>query len=222
MSDTILVPVSARDQRLIADRIFVLRDWYNSHPQVRPCAFHGEPSDLATLTFISYELGTDLWSWDHGQTLSYAWGNVFVRRLSFQWVQSVNDGSMPSLALYNAEVPLTIFPWSRLSETLAGEESSHSAPEELFLAILCELHLRNAVPTGWHPVLDALSGHNRSIPDEVVRQIRKLIANEQNWFRLLGLFPYEWNVDVSWDMVSAILSNMIDASDTRRKGSLRR
>ena len=221
MSATTLVPVSAQEQRLIGDRISVLRDWYNAHPHVRPCDFHGEPSDLSTLTFISYELGTDLWNWDHGQTLSCVWGNVFVQRFAFQWVQSANVGSIQSLALYNAEVPLTIFPWSRLSETLAGEESSHSAPEDLFLAILCELHLRNAVPTGWHPVLDALCGHNRTIPDEVVRQIRKLIASEQNWFRLLGLFPYEWNVDVSGDTVSAILSNMIDASYTRRKGSLR-
>lgn len=216
MSVTTLLPISAEELQRIADRISVLRDWYNAHPHVRPCAFHGEPSDLSTLTFISYELGTDLWSWDRGQTLSYAWGNVFVRRFSFQWVRSANDGSLQSLALYNAEVPLTIFPWSRLSEILAGEESSHSAAEDLFLAILCEQHSRNAVPTGWHPVLDALSGHNTTIPDDVLRQLRTLIANEQNWFQLLGLFPYDWNIGVSWDTVSTYLSSMIDASDTRR------
>ncbi|MFO1003907.1 MAG: hypothetical protein U0936_26555 [Planctomycetaceae bacterium] len=91
----------------------------------------------------------------------------------------------------------------------------------MFLAILCEQRSKNAVPTGWHPVLDALSGHNGTIPDDVLRQLRTLIANEQNWFRLLGLLPYEWNIGVSWDTVSKYLSSMIDASDTRRKGSLR-
>lgn len=216
MTEHSLAPISAEEIQSIDDRIAVLRQWYNEHPQVTPCEFNGHPSDLSTLTFISYEL-EDVWEWDAGETLSCTFGNVFVQRFDFQWVREGKDLSPRHLAVRNPLLPHTIFPWQRLNEDFACFGYSHSAAENLLVSILSDLHSRNAIPRGWHPVLDALSGDTRDIPEEIMGQIRTLTARESNWFRLLGLFPYEWNRTVSWKTVSQYLSTMLDSAKANRR-----
>lgn len=211
-----LASISAEELQSIADRITVLRQWYNGHPHVTPCEFNGDPCDLSTLTFISYELDR-LWEWDAGETLSCTLGNVFVQRFAFQWVQEVEDPSLRRLAVHNPQLAYTIFPWQRLNENFASFGYSHSAAEDILVSILSDLHSRNAIPRGWHPVLDALNGDPGDIPKDIIGQIRTLRSREPNWFRLLGLFPYEWNKTVSWETVSLYLSAMLNSEKTNRR-----
>ena len=212
-----LIRLSSCELQTIADRISVLRDWYNGHPNVTPCLFNGDPTDLSTLTFISYELGEDLWDWDGGQTLSFAWGNVFVQRFGFQWVRLTEGNSPGEFAVQNSDLPSIVFPRPRLYELIAGRQYPHSAAEELFVMILSDLHSRDAVPHGWHPVVDALEGRSDDIPEEIVRMLQLLSKRDPNWFELLGLFPYEWKHGVAWDTVSTYLSIMINSADKHRR-----
>ncbi len=212
MTQLPIIRVSARELQSISDRITVLRDWYNGHQNVVPCRFDGDPSDLSTLTFISYELGVDLWEWDLGETLCFSWGNVLVKRFSFEWGRLAGDSSPRLLALHNATLPYTIFPWPRLYELIDCRKRPDTAAEDLLVTFLSELYFQNAIPSGWHPALDALERRSYDIPENIIGQLQKLSACEPNWLRRLGLFPYKWNNEVSWETVSSCLSAMISNS----------
>lgn len=216
MTELPFILISGRELQSIADRISALREWYNGHPAVSPCQFSGDPADLSTLTFISYELD-DLWVWDVGETLSFVFGNVLVQRFAFQWVRLAEDSSPRQFAVQNLDVPYVVFPWPRLYELIASRLYSHSAAEDLLMMILSELHSRGTVPPGWHPVLDALERRCYDIPEDIVSLIQKLETREPNWFELLGLFPYEWNKGVSWEEVSTYLSLMINSRGKHRQ-----
>ncbi|MFO1044318.1 MAG: hypothetical protein U0941_21240 [Planctomycetaceae bacterium] len=215
MTEFDLTPISPQELRYIDERVSTLRNWYNNHSNVKRCEFAGDPSDLMTLTFISYELDI-VWDWDAGETVACVWGNVLVQRFDFQWVRLKESKSARTFAVYNAMFPETICPWSRMNELITNGQYSHSVAEQLLVSFLAELHAKNAIPDGWHPVLDAIKKADPVFPKSIAAQIQTLIAKEPEWFRLLGLSPYEWNKSMTWETVALHLSLLIDAGRNRR------
>lgn len=211
-----LMSISDREQQLIDDRIAHLRQWYSSYLQVPPCLFSGDPCDLSTLTFISYEL-EDLWDWDAGETVSCVWGQVLVKRFGFQWAK-VGEGFSPfQLVVHNVSLPYIVFPWSRLFELISNGGSQHTTAEDFLVMTLADLHSREMVPEGWHPVIDALQRSRYDIPEEIVAQVQKLVKRDKNWLKNLGLFPYQWNKDVPWEVVSLYLTSLIENHGTHHR-----
>lgn len=216
MTELQLTSLTAEELQVVADRITTLRKWYNNHSQVPPCQFDGRPQDLSTLTFISYELD-DVWSWDEGETLSFAWGNVLAQRFGFEWVRFEADPSPRHFAVRNLDVPYLVFPWFRLYEVFAVAGRAHSAAEDLLVTILAELHSRNRMPAGWHPLVDVLEHRHSKIPEEIVDLVAKLARRESDWVRLLGLSPYDWPPGDDWTMAKLVLTSLIDAGAERRR-----
>ena len=216
MREVQLIPISESERLHIADRIAALLEWYDGHSEPPPCRFEGDPHDLSTLSFISYEL-EDLWDWDAGETVSFVLGNVLVRRFSFQWVRLEGELSPRLFAVRNLDVPCIVFPWTRLYEAITSAGNPRSAAEDVLVTILSNLNSTNAIPEGWHPALDALKRSGHDLPQDVVRLIQTLSEREPNWIRVLGLFPYEWNKNISWDEVQSALKSMIDLCGKRGK-----
>ena len=215
MSELTFIEIEPEELRAISDRVAVLRDWYNAHPGVVPCQFLGDPCDLLTLGFISYELGESVWDWDHGETLSAVWGGVLVNRFGFHWAR-LADGPFPGmLAVHNPTLPYTIFSWPRLLEQVSNGGNLHTAAADLLMMVFSDLHARHSIPPGWHPALDALERRSHVIPENIVELLQRLSQREPNWLTLLGLSPFEWNNSVSWENVSFSLSMMIPSRKAR-------
>ncbi len=217
MTEASLTPLMADELQSIAGRIAALRQWHNNHPQVLACQFDGRPQDLSILTFISYELGDDVWSWDEGETLSFVWGNVLVQQFGFQWVRIETDPSPRLFAVRNLDVPYLVFPWIRLYELFASDGPVHSAAENLLVTILADLHSRSRMPAGWHPLIDALEHRHSRIPAEIIDLVAKLARREPDWVRLLGLSPYDWPGGDDWTNAKWLLTSLIDAGPLRRR-----
>lgn len=215
MTELQLTSLTADERQVVADRITTLRKWYNNHSQVPACQFDGRPQDLSTLAFISYELGDDVWNWDQGETLSFAWGNVLVQRFGFEWVRFDADPSPRHFAVRNLDVLYLVFPWIRLYEVFANVGRAHSAAEDLLVSILSELQSRNRMPTGWHPLVDALEHRSFKIPKEIVDLVAKLARREPDWVRVLGLSPYHWPSGDDWTIAKLELTSLIDTRATR-------
>jgi len=215
MTELQLISLTEDELQVVADRIATLHQWYNNHSQAPACQFDGRPQDLSTLTFISYELGDDVWNWDEGETLSFAWGNVLVRRFGFEWVRFEADPSPRHFAVRNVNVPYLVFPWIRLYELFADDGRAHSAAEDLLVTILAELHSRNRMPAGWHPLVDALEHRPSRIPEEIIDLVAKLARRDPGWVRLLGLSPYDWPTGDDWTIAKVELTSLIDSGTER-------
>lgn len=217
MTEPRTIPQTAAELQLITGRIATLRQWYNSHSQPPACQFDGRPLDLSILSFISYELGEDVWDWDGGETLSFVWGNVLTQRFGFQWIRFEADPSPRHFAVRNLEVPYLVFPWIRLYELYGRNHPMRSMSEELLVSILAELHATNRLPAGWHPLVDALEHEPSAIPSEIVELVTKLARRNQDWVRLLGLSPYDWPEGDDWTNARWMLTSLLDMQMRRHR-----